>query len=131
MPRKLLRLLDNTPAHFAIAQNGQPQEYVARRIVSMNILCPKCAEVMMIVDRQGVHIDYCNKCQGVFLDRGELEKLIQLSLQPNPVYQQVPYQQPVYQPPQQPMHRQDDDYDYNYKGRRRRRSFLGDIFDFD
>ena len=97
----------------------------------MNVLCPKCAEVMMIVDRQGVHIDYCNKCQGVFLDRGELEKLIQLSLQPNPVYQQVPYQQPVYQPPQQPMHRHDDDYDYNYKGRRRRRSFLGDIFDFD
>ena len=86
---------------------------------------------MMIVDRQGVHIDYCNKCQGVFLDRGELEKLIQLSLQPNPVYQQVPYQQPVYQPPQQPMQRNDDDYDYNYKGRRRRRSFLGDIFDFD
>lgn len=89
---------------------------------------------MMIVDRQGVHIDYCNKCQGVFLDRGELEKLIQLSLQPNPNYQQpMAPQQPIYQQPTnpQPMQRHDDDYDYNYKGRRRRRSFLGDIFDFD
>jgi Zn-finger nucleic acid-binding protein len=92
----------------------------------MNVLCPKCTEVMMIVDRQNVHIDYCPKCHGVFLDRGELEKLIQLSLQPAPQYQQ-----PVYQQPPQPMRRDDDDYDYNYRGRRRRRSLLGDIFDFD
>ncbi|MDH4389182.1 MAG: zf-TFIIB domain-containing protein [Fimbriimonas sp.] len=97
----------------------------------MNVLCPKCTEVMMIVDRQNVHIDYCPKCHGVFLDRGELEKLIQLSLQPAPQFQQPVYQQPAYQQPPQPMRRDDDDYDYNYKGRRRRRSLLGDIFDFD
>lgn len=97
----------------------------------MNVLCPKCAEVMMIVDRQGVHIDYCPKCQGVFLDRGELEKLIQLSFQPNPAYQQPAYQQPHPQAAIRPQLRDDDDYDYRYNGRRRRRSFLGDIFDFD
>lgn len=92
----------------------------------MNVLCPKCAEVMMIVDRQGVHIDYCGKCHGVFLDRGELEKLIHLSLQPMPSYQQpvAPIQ------PQRP-YRRDDDYDYRYNGQKRRRSFLGDFFDFD
>jgi uncharacterized protein len=38
--------------------------------------CPKCGGTMRTFDRSGVHIDQCENCRGIFLDRGELEKLI-------------------------------------------------------
>ncbi|MBE1456417.1 Zn-finger nucleic acid-binding protein [Nocardiopsis terrae] len=38
--------------------------------------CPKCQSQMRTFDRQGVHIDRCDGCQGIFLDRGELERLV-------------------------------------------------------
>ena len=41
--------------------------------------CPVCPEsTLLMADRQGVEIDYCANCRGVWLDRGELEKLVQL-----------------------------------------------------
>jgi Zn-finger nucleic acid-binding protein len=43
--------------------------------------CPHCInQALMMSDRQGVEIDYCPKCRGVWLDRGELDKLIERSL---------------------------------------------------
>src|ERR1700754_1962714 len=39
--------------------------------------CPNCNETLVMTDRQGVEIDYCPKCRGVWLDRGELDKLIE------------------------------------------------------
>ena len=42
--------------------------------------CPLCRGVkLLMADRQGVEIDYCPECRGIWLDRGELEKLIELS----------------------------------------------------
>ncbi len=42
--------------------------------------CPTCPDsALLITERQGVEIDYCAKCRGVWLDRGELDKLIALS----------------------------------------------------
>ncbi len=42
--------------------------------------CPSCTETALVMsDRQGVEIDYCPKCRGVWLDRGELDKLIERS----------------------------------------------------
>ena len=42
--------------------------------------CPTCNEVdLVMADRQGVEIDYCPKCRGVWLDRGELDKIIERS----------------------------------------------------
>ena len=38
--------------------------------------CPKCRGVMRNYERNGVHIDQCNECRGIFLDRGELERLV-------------------------------------------------------
>ena len=39
--------------------------------------CPTCTDVALVMtDRQGVEIDYCPQCRGVWLDRGELDKLI-------------------------------------------------------
>ncbi len=41
--------------------------------------CPLCKVTLQMTDRQGVEIDYCPTCRGIWLDRGELEKLIDLS----------------------------------------------------
>ena len=39
--------------------------------------CPNCADTsLMMSDRQGVEIDYCPTCRGIWLDRGELDKLL-------------------------------------------------------
>lgn len=39
--------------------------------------CPRCQVDLMISDRQGVEIDFCSQCRGVWLDRGELDKVIE------------------------------------------------------
>ena len=41
--------------------------------------CPKCDVVLVMADRQGIEIDYCPQCRGVWLDRGELDKIIERS----------------------------------------------------
>ena len=38
--------------------------------------CPNCEETLIMTERQGVEIDYCPKCRGVWLDKGELDKII-------------------------------------------------------
>ena len=42
--------------------------------------CPVDNETLVMADRGGVEIDYCPKCRGVWLDRGELDKIIERSL---------------------------------------------------
>ena len=42
--------------------------------------CPVCTTGLQITERQGIEIDYCPQCRGVWLDRGELDKLIEFSL---------------------------------------------------
>jgi Zn-finger nucleic acid-binding protein len=46
------------------------------------MFCPVCKSVELVMtDRQGIEIDYCPTCRGVWLDRGELDKLIERSVQ--------------------------------------------------
>ncbi|WP_082951947.1 MULTISPECIES: TFIIB-type zinc ribbon-containing protein [Mycobacterium] len=72
------------------------------------VLCPKCGSQMLPVQRFGVEIDQCTGCGGIFLDRGELEVLVQAESRfyaaaqppPAPPQQYVPpqqYPQPTYQ----------------------------------
>ncbi len=42
----------------------------------MELTCPKCNGTMRTYERNGVHVDQCSDCRGIFLDRGELERLI-------------------------------------------------------
>lgn len=42
----------------------------------MELTCPKCHGAMRTYERNGVHVDQCTECRGIFLDRGELEKLM-------------------------------------------------------
>lgn len=63
-----------------------------------SMICPKCRNTMRTYERNGVHIEQCDGCRGVFLDFGELEHLTALEArvsQPAPVY---PPAQPNYGP---------------------------------
>jgi Zn-finger nucleic acid-binding protein len=108
--------------------------------------CPVDNETLVMADRGGVEIDYCPKCRGVWLDRGELDKIIERSLGSSPAPAAAPmappppqqHAAPVYQPePRAPQgyreddrrRHKDDDDDYRYK-KKRKDSFLSDIFDF-
>jgi Zn-finger nucleic acid-binding protein len=102
----------------------------------MVMLCPVCTGTnLLMTDRQGVEIDYCPSCRGVWLDRGELDKIIERStgsgVTPpsptrNPGTQQV---SPTYDRG----HRPDDSSDDGLFGRgqrRKKKSLLGELFDF-
>ena len=88
--------------------------------------CPACKDsVLSMTERQGVEIDFCPKCRGVWLDRGELDKIIEKSAaaaEPEPAQQQ-------YQP--QPIRQPDPGYYHqpHYKHHKRRKSFLEELFD--
>jgi Zn-finger nucleic acid-binding protein len=83
--------------------------------------CPACEETLVMADRQGVEIDYCPKCRGVWLDRGELDKIIERSQQNES--RQAPSRD----------YKHDEDYDRrsSQHPHKKKRGFLGDFFDFD
>ncbi len=93
--------------------------------------CPICDIPLKMTDRQGIEIDYCPRCRGVWLDRGELDKIIDRTMgNMNTDSAVVDY---------------DDSYEYskrksdtypqdklpNSTKHKKRKSFLGDLFDFD
>ncbi len=55
----------------------EPERSMQDETTSM--LCPVCNVPLSMSDRQGVEIDYCPQCRGVWLDRGELDKIIERS----------------------------------------------------
>lgn len=54
------------------------------------LLCPVCRVDLVMSDRQGIEIDYCPKCRGVWLDRGELDKIIERSMRGSPAAPERP-----------------------------------------
>jgi uncharacterized protein len=94
------------------------------------MLCPSCKVELKMADRQGIEIDYCPQCRGVWLDRGELDKIIERSATfggPGAPYEQQ------HVPAQSWGQAWDDDDDVRrgrYAGTRRR-GWFGEIFDFD
>jgi Zn-finger nucleic acid-binding protein len=94
------------------------------------MLCPACKVDLVMSERQTVEIDYCPKCRGVWLDRGELDKIIERAVTQEAPQQQ---QQPVRSaPPPREHYRDDDDhrgYDQHRKHGHRRKSWLEEIFD--
>ena len=104
------------------------------------MLCPACMVDLQITERQGVEIDYCPQCRGVWLERGELDKILERA-------RRVPssrhdddddddderYRHGGVRPRR---HDDDDDDDdderYRHEGvrPRRRKSFLENLFDF-
>ena len=93
------------------------------------MLCPADQTPLTMSERQGIEIDYCPTCRGVWLDRGELDKIIERSnegqAQAAPPPQQAQQQQ--YQQPRQ--HYDDRSHGYQKPHHKRRKSFLEDLFD--
>lgn len=107
--------------------------------------CPIDGSELRISDRQGIEIDYCPQCRGIWLDRGELDKLLDRNAQ---IQQAGPgaresmrYDEPPrsvrdddrrYRDDDRDRRSYDDDRDDYRKGKKKRaRSFLEDILDFD
>ncbi|GEK81379.1 TFIIB-type zinc ribbon-containing protein [Agrococcus baldri] len=52
--------------------------------------CPNDSATLVMSERSGIEIDYCPECRGIWLDRGELDKLIERSYEQSPAYDQAP-----------------------------------------
>jgi uncharacterized protein len=82
--------------------------------------CPKCQGEMRTYERNGVHVDQCSDCRGLFLDRGELERLVDA-------------ESSFYGEPSAPPPRADKSYgDFGHRGthsKKRRKNFLEELFD--
>jgi uncharacterized protein len=95
--------------------------------------CPICAGVKLVMtERSGIEIDYCPQCRGVWLDRGELDKIIERSVgttASEPV-QPAPRSAPPQYPSQHAPHGQGGYYPDQYYKKKKRESFLGELFDF-
>jgi Zn-finger nucleic acid-binding protein len=93
--------------------------------------CPNCSETLVMSDRNGVEIDYCPKCRGVWLDRGELDKIIERSESQSPAPNK---DHSDHRPDNDDRKYKEDDRKYKedeYKYKKKKRdSFLGDLFDF-
>lgn len=96
--------------------------------------CPVCNVPLTMSERQGIEIDYCPKCRGVWLDRGELDKIIEKSTIVNspavspqrgeypPQYTQ-PLREQSYQRPYK------DGHHYGHHEKKKQKSWLSELFD--
>jgi len=94
--------------------------------------CPVDGATLVMSERQGIEIDYCPTCRGVWLDRGELDKIIERSADHQPAAAPQPAAPPPPQPyPPQPYPPQGGQYGHGYghKPYKRRKSFLEELFD--
>ncbi|NOR23595.1 MAG: hypothetical protein GQ542_04250 [Desulforhopalus sp.] len=87
--------------------------------------CPVCSDVSLAMsDRQGIEIDYCPECRGVWLDRGELDKIIERS------NVAVPQQKSKHDESRSKQYSQNSrDYEYHNK-KKKKGGLLGELFDF-
>jgi len=85
--------------------------------------CPNCNVALVMSERQGIEIDYCPTCRGIWLDRGELDKIIEKSNQP---------ESGVNYPPKQAFdshQRYDSRSQHDYYKNQKRKSWLNELFD--
>lgn len=106
--------------------------------------CPVDGTELVMSERQNVEIDYCPQCRGVWLDRGELDKIIErvetegvarthVTPPQHGPHPEQSYRE-TYHPPRQEYRDYDDDHKHGYPGqhghhKKRHDSWLGDLFD--
>ena len=96
--------------------------------------CPVDGTTLAMTDRQGVEIDYCPQCRGVWLDRGELDKLIERG-EANAASAPPPRERDRDFERERERRRDDDDDDRHLGGyggghKRKKKGFLSEIFEF-
>ena len=94
--------------------------------------CPACSVDLVMTERQGTEIDYCPKCRGVWLDRGELDKIIEKSTAAEaPRAASRGYEEDRRPPERYRDDRYRDDRDHGGRPyRKKKESFLSELFDF-
>lgn len=101
--------------------------------MSSTLLCPKCQSAMRSYERSGVTVDRCTECGGLFLDRGEVERLVELeggmAAEREPRWPADRWEGDRWR------RHDDDDPEERHEGRfgrrrGRRGGFLGDFLDF-
>ena len=93
--------------------------------------CPACNVTLVMSERQGIEIDYCPQCRGVWLDRGELDKVIERSLEASPG-SRANYESR--DDSSRDRHSHDDRDRERYREghyKKKREGFLSNLFDFD
>lgn len=92
------------------------------------LVCPKCGSDMRSYERNGITVDQCTGCRGLFLDRGELERLIDAESQ---FYEREAAPPPSAPPPSMPRpdygHRHES---HHYGKRKKKKGFLDEFLDF-
>ena len=83
--------------------------------------CPACTSTLRLAERHSVEIDYCPQCRGVWLERGELDKIIERA---------TPASSRWWREEDAAFDSERHDRDYSER-KGRRRSFLSELFDFD
>ena len=98
--------------------------------------CPACDVPLSMTDRQGIEIDYCPQCRGVWLDRGELDKIIERTGAAEAAARPAapaPAQLPRHDRPQPPGYAQHGSAPHgqqDYYRHRKKKNLLGELFDF-
>jgi Zn-finger nucleic acid-binding protein len=107
--------------------NRIKSEIISNKYLNFNRMnCPNCNLALVMSERQGIEIDYCPGCRGVWLDRGELDKIIEKSNQPG---NEMNY------PPKQQFdnYSRKDKYDnhghHDYYKNQRKKNWLNELFD--
>jgi uncharacterized protein len=98
-----------------------------------SLTCPKCQGAMRSYERSGVTIDQCADCRGIFLDRGELEHLIDADARfqagSTPAPAPTPSPPPARDYDRDYDKRRDDHYDSYGSKRKKKRSIFEELFD--
>ena len=106
-----------------------------------SLTCPKCRGAMRTYERSGITVDQCGDCRGIFLDRGELERLVDAELQhntpaPQQHYEEKRHDDRRYDNRKYEDRKYDDDRRYDprygnqqqYRGKKKK-SFFEELFD--
>ncbi len=92
--------------------------------------CPLCNVKLQLTDRQGVAIDYCPECRGIWLDRGELEKILEMSVAQRQTTEPSRNRGEDGSRANHSTSHRDDSYERPDK-HRKKESWLSELFDFD
>jgi Zn-finger nucleic acid-binding protein len=89
--------------------------------------CPVCNVQLLMTERQKTQVDYCPQCRGIWLEKGNLDKIIERS------FAEIPLKAVSQGYDAQPVQRYDEHHDKHYDnhngGYRKKRGFLQDLFD--
>ncbi|CQJ66637.1 zf-TFIIB domain-containing protein [Yersinia intermedia] len=86
--------------------------------------CPVCKDTQLVMsERKSIEIDYCPNCRGVWLDRGELDKIIEKSVESTPTSTSVPYTDT------RDREHDRDNHGYSKPKHYKKKSFLSELFD--